>query len=210
MTNTAAVYSPDESNQGNNTATQNTAITTSAALSVRKVDLTDPVNAGETLLYQIVVSNSGPSDAQNVVITDTLPVSTTLVGAGVGCSPAGNQVVCSAGTLAAGASQSFLIEVRVAAGAASNQILTNIVTATSPTSLAATATVTTTVQQPSGGQVDLVVAKSGDAHRRGRQPTGLHRGRHQQRALHRAGRDPGGCLAQWYNICCGNAQSRHM
>ena len=60
-----------------------------------------------------MVSNSGPSDAQNVVITDALPVSTTLVGAGVGCSPAGNAVVCTAGTLAAGASQSFLVEVRV-------------------------------------------------------------------------------------------------
>ena len=76
LTNTAAAYSTDESVQANNTATRTTIITTSAALHVRKVDLIDPVNAGETLLYQIVV-NSGPSDAQNVVITDSLPVNTT-------------------------------------------------------------------------------------------------------------------------------------
>ena len=108
-----------------------------------------------------MVSNSGPSDAQNVVITDSLPVSTTLVGAGAGCNLVGNAVVCTVGTLAAGASQSFLVEVRVDAAAANGLILTNMVTATSPTGATTSDSVTTTVQQPSGGQADLVVAKSG-------------------------------------------------
>ena len=48
--------------------------------------LNDPVYAGGMVLYQLVVVNNGPSDAQNVVVTDTLPVSTTYAGGDAACS----------------------------------------------------------------------------------------------------------------------------
>ncbi|GAG10672.1 unnamed protein product, partial [marine sediment metagenome] len=42
----------------------------SADLSITKSSLSDPIIAGESLTYSINVVNSGPSDAQNVVITE--------------------------------------------------------------------------------------------------------------------------------------------
>ena len=42
----------------------------SADLSITKSSLSDPIIAGESLTYIINVVNSGPSDAQNVVITE--------------------------------------------------------------------------------------------------------------------------------------------
>ncbi|MCB0149995.1 MAG: DUF11 domain-containing protein, partial [Caldilineaceae bacterium] len=51
-------------------------------------------------LYQIVVTNNGPSDAQNVVVTDTLPLSTTYAGGDAACSAVGQTVTCVVGTLA--------------------------------------------------------------------------------------------------------------
>jgi len=61
-------------------------ITTSADLTVTKSDSPDPVVAGTTLTYTLVYTNDGPSDARNVTITDTLPVSVTY-GGGVSVTP---------------------------------------------------------------------------------------------------------------------------
>ena len=112
----SATVSADQTdpNTDNNFDDETTAITTEADLSITKVDFVDPVIAGETLLYELVVTNDGSSDAQNVVITDTLDTRTTLVGSDATCteSPTGT-VVCEIGDLAAGASRSILIEVRV-------------------------------------------------------------------------------------------------
>ncbi len=43
-------------------------------LRIEKIDLTDPVNAGSQLTYQITVTNDGPDAAAGVVVTDPLPV----------------------------------------------------------------------------------------------------------------------------------------
>jgi uncharacterized repeat protein (TIGR01451 family) len=50
-----------------------------ADLQVTKSDDPDPVNAGSTLTYTLVVTNHGPSPATNVVLTDPLPVGVILV-----------------------------------------------------------------------------------------------------------------------------------
>ncbi|GAH29492.1 unnamed protein product [marine sediment metagenome] len=47
----------------------------SADLSITKSSLSDPIIAGESLTYSINVSNAGPSDAQNVVITENYEAS---------------------------------------------------------------------------------------------------------------------------------------
>ena len=65
-----------------------------------KVDLSDPVGPTDGLVYEIVVSNAGPSDAQNVTVTDTLDGNVSFVNASDGCSLVSGDVVCSVGTLA--------------------------------------------------------------------------------------------------------------
>ena len=113
LTNTATVFSdsPDP-NAGNNSASATSTVQTSADVKVTKVDLQDPVGPTEGFVYEIVVTNSGPSDAQNVVATDTLGANLTFVGASAGCTAAGQTVTCTVGTLPAGQSVAFLIAVK--------------------------------------------------------------------------------------------------
>ena len=59
--------------QWNNGGVVATNIYTEADLSVEKIDDTDPVIAGETLTYTITITNSGPSYARNVILTDDIP-----------------------------------------------------------------------------------------------------------------------------------------
>jgi len=83
-------------------------------LTIEKIDNVDPVMAGNSLTYTVDVSNLGPSDAQNVVVTDTLPGEVTYVSDTAGCveGPVGT-LTCSLGDLAANASISFDITVTV-------------------------------------------------------------------------------------------------
>ena len=111
VTNTAAVFSTDVNSAA--TATATTTIATSAVLSITKVALNEPAYAGGVALYQLVVTNNGPSDAQDVVITDTLPVSTTYAGGDGACSAVGRTVTCAVGTLAAGTTRTLLVQANV-------------------------------------------------------------------------------------------------
>ncbi|MBK8799125.1 MAG: DUF11 domain-containing protein [Anaerolineales bacterium] len=167
LTNTASAFTdgvtPDP-NPANNQASLPTTITTAAALRVSKVALNNPIYAGDVVFYQIVVSNDGPSDAQAVTITDTLPVSTTYAGGDAACTNAASVVTCTLGALAAGRQHTLQIQARVDAAAANNLTVTNLVTATSPTAATpVTATVDVTVRQPVFGAVDLVIEKTGPA-----------------------------------------------
>lgn len=76
-------------------------VTTAAALSISKFDNVDPIAAGRLLTYTIVVTNSGPSDAMNVVITDTLPSGTTPESLPTGCISQASRIVCTLGTIKA-------------------------------------------------------------------------------------------------------------
>ena len=69
---------PDGSNDD---ATEATAVDEQADLSITKTDDADPVVAGTDLTYTLVVTNDGPSDATNVVVTDPLPAGTSFVSA---------------------------------------------------------------------------------------------------------------------------------
>ena len=80
LTNSATVFSdsPDpDAGDGTDTAVPPSH---SADVAVSKVALTDPVAPTEGLLYQIVVANAGSSDAQNVLVTDTLDANVTFLG----------------------------------------------------------------------------------------------------------------------------------
>ncbi len=85
-------------------------------LSITQTDSIDPVNPGASLVYTLTVSNAGPSDARDVVVTNTLPAGVTFVSTS-GCAeaPAGNGT-CSLGTIAAGGSAQYTLSVTVDAG----------------------------------------------------------------------------------------------
>jgi len=165
LTNVATAFTdgitPDP-NPANNTASATAIATTSATLRVEKVALNNSVYAGDVIFYQIVVYNDGPSDAQNVVITDAVPISTTYVGGDVACVHTAGIVTCNPGTLAANSTRTLQVAVRVDAAAPDGLTVTNLVTATSPTaSTPVTAVVNVTVQQPASGAVDLAIEKNG-------------------------------------------------
>ncbi len=105
---------------GNNAGAQSTTIVPAADLSVVKTDSTDPVNQGTSFNYVITVTNNGPSDAVDLQVTDTVPgapgntVSSATPTSGV-CTPAGNDVTCTLGSLASGATWTITVSVSVAA-----------------------------------------------------------------------------------------------
>ena len=129
LVNTAQVSADQrDPDQGDNFAGVTTPVSTAADLVVGKADLVDPAYAGGEILYQVVVTNTGPSDARGVVITDTLPAGVTFVGASVFCGASGGVVTCQLGDLAAGATTAVLIQVRAAANLAQGTVVTNNVT----------------------------------------------------------------------------------
>lgn len=96
ITNTAQLASVDQndSNPNNNIAVEPTTITRQVDVGVAKSDNVDPIVAGSgaaNLVYTVTASNSGPSDASGVVVSDdfllNLPAGFTLVsGVGTGAS----------------------------------------------------------------------------------------------------------------------------
>jgi len=85
----ATPATPDP-NGGNNSATTQNRVRTEANLSITKTGPAS-VNAGANITYTITVTNNGVSDAQNVVVKDTLPANVSFVSA----SSTNNQFVCT-------------------------------------------------------------------------------------------------------------------
>jgi uncharacterized repeat protein (TIGR01451 family)/CSLREA domain-containing protein len=85
-----------------------------ADLSIVKSGSPDPVGANATLIYTLVVSNTGPYTATTVTVMDTLPVGVTYVNAsgdGWSCSHAGGVVTCARPSLAVGAAPDLALTV---------------------------------------------------------------------------------------------------
>lgn len=116
-----------EIDTSNNQATANAVVTAPVVdLVLNKVDTVDPVAVGDTTTYNITVTNSGPSAAENVVMNDPLPATgqmlfqSVLAPAGSSCTtPAvdavGGTVSCNLGYLPAGASRTISIVTKGAA-----------------------------------------------------------------------------------------------
>ncbi len=84
-------------------------------LAISKTDSVDPVIAGETLTYQLTITNTGPAIATGVAITDTLPGGVTFTSASSGCVyNAGLGIVrCDPGEVGIGAVTIATIQVLV-------------------------------------------------------------------------------------------------
>jgi large repetitive protein len=116
INNTATVQSNQtDPNPNNNTDTEPTQVNTSADLGIEKNDTPDPVTVGDQLVYILTITNNGPSDAANVVVTDTLPANVTYVSAtpshGSGCSETAGTVTCDLDNIADGANATITIVV---------------------------------------------------------------------------------------------------
>jgi uncharacterized repeat protein (TIGR01451 family) len=140
LTNTATVTTPagfTETNPANNTATDTTTIVAEAGLLVTKNAASPNALPGSDITYTITVRNTGPSDAQNVVLNDVLPAGTSFVS--LAAPPAyscttGATVTCSIATLAPSATaDTFTLVVRVSPTATPGTVLNNTATLTSPT-----------------------------------------------------------------------------
>jgi len=85
-----------------------------ADLAITKVDSADPILEGQNVTYTITATNNGPSEATDVLVTDTLPVGVTFDSAAStqgSCNEAAGTVTCSFGTLANGANANVTIVV---------------------------------------------------------------------------------------------------
>jgi uncharacterized repeat protein (TIGR01451 family) len=146
-----------DSTESNNSAAHSTSITTEADLVLDKSAGPDPGVAGEPLTYTIVITNNGPSHAQNLVVTDSLPDGVTLLQSD-GCEedPDGAPT-CSLGTLQAGQSVSYTLQVAV--DSALSGPLSNSATVTSDTAEAQpddeSDTITTAVSQVADLQLTI-------------------------------------------------------
>lgn len=88
---------------------------------VRRADLAlgisaipNPAIIGRSLVYRVVVTNMGPSEAMGVVLTDTLPAGVTFGGVNPGtptCTQGGGVVVCGLGQISSGAAATVTLTV---------------------------------------------------------------------------------------------------
>ena len=168
-----------------------------ADVTVTKNANPDPIAAGQNLTYLVTASNGGPSRADNVTITDTLPLNVSFVSAApsagsCGTTPgsnatttAGNRtVICNLGNIANGAQQTVAILVRPNTATRGTTLTNNVSVATDTVETNAgnnTAAANASVIAPA---LDLVHQQDGlgQPGRRRRQH-GVHHHGHQLRAF---------------------------
>jgi uncharacterized repeat protein (TIGR01451 family) len=102
LTDTAVVSSttPDPV-LSNNQAQAAVPMEQDAELSLLKTAAPAQVVAGGKETYTLTVTNHGPSDAHNVVVTDNLPKGLQFLSSGAGCTAVGQTVTCTATSLSA-------------------------------------------------------------------------------------------------------------
>lgn len=81
VTNTAAVSGGGQTNTSNDSSSDPTTVVSSSDLSLSKtVNNPNPIQ-GQNVTFTITLTNTGPSNATNVVVTDVLPAGLTFVSA---------------------------------------------------------------------------------------------------------------------------------
>ena len=171
-TNTAIVGGGSEINLLNDTYTDVASVVSSADLSVTNTASPDPVAAGSNITYAQVVTNNGPSAADNATLAEAIPANTTFVSlaypAGWTCvtpavGAAGN-VICTDLTLNGGTATTFSLVTKVTAGTANGTVITDTATvsssATDPNTANNTASASTVVGATSGAELTVTNAAS--------------------------------------------------
>jgi len=163
LTNTAtATSATDDPNPDNDTSTTETDVNRSADLSVVK---TKPAPAafiaGEPATYQIVVTNDGPSDADNVMVSDAEPPGVTF-GAVTSVPPVCTALPCDIGTLTNGSSVTITIEATVDP-ASTDADVENTTEVTSPTPDGDSSNNDSTITNPIETSADMVLESKDSA-----------------------------------------------
>ncbi|MEM4531104.1 MAG: DUF11 domain-containing protein, partial [Thermofilaceae archaeon] len=132
LTNSVTVTSgtPDPDTK-NNSATATTTVDIVADLAVTKTVSPSVARPGDTITYTVTVKNSGPSDAPNVVLTETYPAGFTF-GSATPNPDSGTYNKWTLGKLAVGQSKTITITGTVAAGTSGTLTNTAVVELKSP------------------------------------------------------------------------------
>ena len=136
LTNTATVSGGGEANLLNDTATDTAIVGSSADLAVTDSASPNPVATNGTITYTVVVTNNGPSAADNAILVLPPPNSTTSVSltppAGWSCLGGnGNNSVCTNANMPGLSSATFTYVVKVANGTANGTVITGSAMASS-------------------------------------------------------------------------------
>ncbi|MEV5966546.1 hypothetical protein AB0L70_32560 [Kribbella sp. NPDC051952] len=163
LTNSATADSPTaDPDTSNNTGKTTDDVTASADLAITKTAQPVPVQAGKPVTYTLTVTNSGPSAAQSVTVTDPVPAplvyasSTTSRGS---CSEADGTVTCAVGTVAPGDTITVTVVANVPSGAPPNQ-LDNTAKVASPTPDPVADNNTATYTLMTGAQANITLTKT--------------------------------------------------
>jgi uncharacterized repeat protein (TIGR01451 family) len=118
LANTATVAAPSgttDPDSSDNSATGSVSLTVAADVSLAKSVLEPSVLPGQTFTFRISATNTGPSTATGVSVTDLLPGQLSFVSSPSACTAAGQTVTCpTLLTLSAGATMDFDVVVRLA------------------------------------------------------------------------------------------------
>jgi uncharacterized repeat protein (TIGR01451 family) len=168
LANSAAASSNNiDPNGANNVSTVTTTVTSAATIEVNKSDSPDPVIAGNTVTYKIVVTNSGPSAVSGLMVKDTIAglANLTYVSAsGASCVVDASVpgVVCDAGNLGVGEVRTILVTFKVNAGVADGTVVRDEVSLSSAGGTAITTTGKTTEDTTVQAVAALSVMKVAD------------------------------------------------
>jgi uncharacterized repeat protein (TIGR01451 family) len=166
VTNTANITSAtSDPNPTNNSSSALTTVGANADLSVTKSGPTFTASTTNAI-YTVTATNSGPSNASNVTLTETVPANMTFVSVNQTSGPVFNctgtgPIVCTIATLNAGTSATFQFTFFVTnapQGTQTSNTATISSTTLDPTPVNNASTVNTTIGLPVPAMSDLLLA----------------------------------------------------
>ncbi len=167
VTNNAVIAGGGDVSPLNDTGTDVAPVVSTADLSVTDAGTPNPVAAGSNITYTQVVTNNGPSAADNATLVAPIPTNTTLVlftpPSGWSCLTPGSggtgNVVCTDVNLAGSTNATFTMIVQVNAGTANGTVITDTVSVSSsvndPNTANNTASVNTVVGTTAKGELTV-------------------------------------------------------
>ena len=174
ITNIASVSADGETNVNNNDAPEVITVTPEVDITVDKSVNLAVAQIGSTLVYDVTVTNNGPSTATNVTATDTLPTGVSFVSGtgpgGAALTASGGVITVNGGTLTTGSSFRFTVNATINTGATGDQINTvDVSTDTLETNLANNRDTAVTTIDPASSSIAGTVYV--DANNNGTQET---------------------------------------